>query len=111
MSMKFTPAASIFTSAWPGPGAGAGRSMSSYRSASGPPDACTRIAFIRVSTVFLPRLPCTHENLIHRTRQHGPADGAAPVAGGPHAHGLQSGARPRGPAQAVQQIGRASWRG
>src|SRR5712691_8763324 len=50
MSMKFTPAASICTSTWPGPGAG--RSISSYRSASGPPGACTRIAFIRVSTVF-----------------------------------------------------------
>src|SRR6266571_1017899 len=42
--MKFTPAASIFTTAWPASGLGSG--TSSRRSASGPPGVCTRIAFM-----------------------------------------------------------------
>src|SRR6266699_6803082 len=42
--MKFTPAASTFTSTSPEPGAGCG--TSSRRSASGPPGVCTRIAFM-----------------------------------------------------------------
>src|SRR5882724_9689651 len=45
--MKLSPAASTRTSAWPGPGAGTG--ISSYRSTSGPPTPCTRIAFIDTS--------------------------------------------------------------
>src|SRR5579859_3119458 len=42
--MKFTPVASIFTRAWPGPGSGSGTSSSCIT--SGPPYWCTRIAFI-----------------------------------------------------------------
>src|SRR5207245_9908487 len=42
--MKLTPAASIFTSTCPAAGAGCG--VSSNRSTSTPPGACTRIAFI-----------------------------------------------------------------
>src|SRR5712691_1799143 len=43
--MKLTPAASILTSTWPGAGVGWG--VSSERSASTPPGAWTRIAFIQ----------------------------------------------------------------
>src|SRR3990170_2292463 len=44
MSMKFTPAASTRTSACPSPGEGRGTSSGTIT--SGPPNVCTRIAFI-----------------------------------------------------------------
>src|SRR3989442_9505879 len=64
--MKLTPAASIFTSTCPAAGAGCG--VSSNRSASTPPGACTRIAFI----LMLSSLPVD--------RPHSPF--RVPLAGG-----------------------------
>src|SRR2546429_410856 len=99
--MKFRPAASIFTTAWPA--SGLGSETSSRRSASGPPGVCTRIAFMpgnlsaTDNTRRRRRVP--HESRVHRSRQHGTADRSARVAGGPHGHRLQPHAQPCGCAQ------------
>src|SRR5579864_478198 len=64
MSTKLTPAASILTSASAGPGAGVG--SSSNRRTSGPPDWCTRTAFMRLAPrVCLRQVEHDHLQLGH----------------------------------------------
>src|SRR6266581_1953955 len=106
--MKFTPAASIFTTAWPASGLGSG--TSSRRSASGPPGVCTRIAFmpgnLSATDHTRRRRRVPHESRVHRSRQHGTADRSARVAGRPHGSRLQPHAQPSGRAQAAAADGR-----
>src|SRR6266516_2165513 len=101
--MKFTPAASIFTTAWPASGLGSG--TSSRRSASGPPGVCTRIAFMPGNLAATDhtrrRRRVPHESRVHRSQQHGTADGSARAAGRPQCSRLQPHAQPSGRAQAL----------
>src|SRR2546429_275459 len=92
--MKFTPAASIFTRTWPGPGAG--RSISSYPTAPRPTSVRTRNAIIQALS----------RRLAERNKTAGQTYVAAPVFGRPEAaEAKQLWIVAAGPSQAVQRCG------